>query len=250
MKYMKSMSGLVALWICAAGSVSAQVVSLNVVGYVNLVYSANDYLIGNPLYAGTNDLNHLFSYNIPDGSSIAKWDRTTHQFLAPSIYHEGTGWTINYDLSPSEGALFHPTATFTNTFTGQVPWSGDSPLILPPTLGDGLFLLSCTVPFNGATFYQVIGRAPMDGDSVTRLDPFSMTYTTTIFQSGEWNNGDPTLNVGEAAFFGLGRNTILPPSLDSLPPVPEPGIYALLSLGLAGFALQRRFRRKSNALDA
>jgi hypothetical protein len=246
---MKSLKWIVAfstLWICVTGYGQSQLYS-GVVGYVNIGYSVGDYLIGNPMYANTNDLAHLFSYDIPDGSSITKWDRSTHQFLTPSIYHAGSGWSINYDLNPSEGALFHPTAVMTNTFAGAVPWdlNTDRPAPQPPSLGNGLFLLSCTVPFNAATFFQVVGRAPRDGESVTRLDPFSMTYNTTTFHSGEWDNGAPTLNVGEAAFFGLGPNAQLFVP-DFLSPVPEPGTYALLSLGLAAFALQRRMRSRSN----
>jgi PEP-CTERM motif len=227
MKSLKLLVTISILCLNVTGSASAQPYSLNVVGYVNMPYSTADHLIGNPLYSTDNTISNLFQYNIPDGSTLTKWDR--------SIYHSDSGWSINYDLSPSEGALFHPTAAFTNTFTGEVPWSGDSPVIQPPTLGSGMFLLSCTIPFSAATFYQVVGRDPVEGESVTRLDSFSMTYYTTIYRSGEWDNGEPTLNIGEAGFFALGPNAITL--------VPEPATYALLTLGFAAFGLHRRFRR-------
>ncbi|MDB6125981.1 MAG: hypothetical protein JWQ71_4974 [Pedosphaera sp.] len=237
MKYLKLIIAVSFLWLNLTRPTSAQhnVYSSTVVGYINKGYSATDYLIGNPLYSTDNTINNLFQ-SVPDGSTLTKWDRTTHQFLPTSEFSSEKGWSINYDLSPTEGALFHPAAAMTNTFTGEVPF-GEGPIYQYPTLGDGLFLLSCSIPIANASFYQVIGRAPAEGESVTLLDSLSHNYYTTIFRSGDWDNGIPVLGIGEAGFFALGP--------DALTLVPEPATYVLLTLGLVAFNLHRRLRRRA-----
>jgi hypothetical protein len=56
----------------------------------------------------------------------------------------------------------------------------------------------------------------------------SQIYTTTTFQNGVWDNGVPTLNVGQAAFFNL-------------EPVPEPAVYNLFGASLLFAVTARKY---------
>lgn len=239
MNRLKIIIAICVLALSANNPLSAQPYSLNVVGYYNLGLSAGNHLIANQLYATNNSINTVLAA-APNGSTLAKWNSTTLQYQPTSVFNTETGWSINYDLNPGEGALFYTPTAFTNTFVGEVPYDfgNDTPIFTFPTPADGLFLLSCSVPLNGATFQQVIGRNPLEGESVTRLDSFSQNYLTTIYRSDGWDNGTPLLGLGEAGFFALGP--------DALTLVPEPGTYALLSLGLATLGLRYKFRSKSN----
>jgi hypothetical protein len=48
-----------------------------------------------------------------------------------------------------------------------------------------------------------------------------------MFEDGDWDNGTPTLNVGQSAFFNL-------------EPVPEPAVYNLVGAGLLLLATVRK----------
>ena len=99
--------------------------------------------------------------------------------------------------------------------------------------GTGRQLLSCYIPIAPATFYDVVGREPQSGESVTALDPASQTYTTTTYDDGVWNNGAPDLAIGQSAFFNL----------EGPYGVPEPAVGELAGVGLLGLAVVRRWRR-------
>ncbi|HEV2454197.1 MAG TPA: hypothetical protein VGY98_08050 [Verrucomicrobiae bacterium] len=101
----------------------------------------------------------------------------TGRFLPNSTYDTANGWSINYALTYGEGGMLITPAIFTNTFVGNV-LAGD-PGVNPPSqpfipalvTGNGLMFLSCTDPIGNATFYDVVGRNPQNGESVTMLDP-------------------------------------------------------------------------------
>jgi hypothetical protein len=142
--------------------------------------------------------------------------------------------------------LLHTPSDFINTFTGEVldfngsPYDGIQLHEPPPFAGpNGLYLFSSKAPaalsghvfdpINGplAVFQAIIGRDPQQGEQVTTLNPLTQIYTTTTFMNGAWNNGDPSLAVGQAAMFNIG-------------PVPEPSGVSLLALGLGMLSLARR----------
>jgi hypothetical protein len=132
--------------------------------------------------------------------------------------------------------LLNTPSQFLNTFTGTVE-NFDGSLLgdmfaQPPAFSgpNGVYFLSSKTPlvlsgdvFNPPTsssvFLGILGRAPNEGEQVTTLDALTQTYTTTTFINGAWNNGDPTLAIGEAAMINIG-------------PVPEPSPLALLAAGL------------------
>ena len=208
-----------------ATSAHCQTYSQNIVGYINqTLYTGNNYM-ANQLSNSNNTLNAIFAPGVvPEGTTFTEWNPATDQFLPNSVYDTTTGWSIDYTLTYGQGGLLDTPTTFVNTFVGSV-WSGfnlDSTFV-PPQVGSGTLLLSCWVPIGDATFYDVVGRNPLNSESVTFLDAATQTYTTTTFEDGIWSNGAPLLNVGEAAFFSL-EPVIMP--------VPEPATYGLLGVGL------------------
>jgi hypothetical protein len=82
----------------------------------------------------------------------------------------------------------------------------------------GTFFLSCGAPIDQAPFQQVVGRDPLDGESVRQWNAASQTESITTYQDGTWSNGAPAFAIGEAALFTL---------------VPEPGTLTLLGAAAA-----------------
>ena len=220
----------------------AQVYSQNIVGYINQPIYAGDNLIANQLGNGDNSLDTLFSQGIPEGATFAKWNASLAQYMPLSTYDSSTGWSINYDLTYGEGGLFYSPITFNNLFYGTVwpGFDGFHPFTPPVVTGTGRLLLSCVIPIGNASFYDVVGRDPVNGEYVLTLNPLTQTESTTTYNDGTWDNGDPTLAVGQAAFFGLGSQPHLTVTF-----VPEPSTYGLLATGLVTLAALRHKRRKN-----
>src|ERR1039457_2206695 len=223
--------------ICAlgfCGSVRAQVFTSNIVGYVNEPLYVGNNLIANQLGTGNDTLNNLFYYHIPEGTTFTLWNASLVQFMPLSTYDTNSGWSINYGLTYGEGGELNTPSPFTNTFAGTVwaGYGGVGPYHPPLVSGSGLMLLSCYIPI-GATFFDVVGRDPQNGESVTLLNALTQISTTTTFESGTWSNGDPLLNVGQSAFFNLEPATA---------PTPEPFASTLLGAGLLLLAAFRRIK--------
>lgn len=236
------MTSLLTLALAAGFCVSTtaqNVYSGNIVGYYNKPLFAGDNLIANQLSNSDDTLNTLFPAGIAEGSTFMKWNPVTLDFQPASVFSEQTGWSINYSLTYGEGGLFHTPMTFINTFVGGVwPWfeADDSPFSPPLVSGEGLFLLSCVVPLNSAAFDQVVGRSPMEGEWVTRLNASAQEWSTTTFRNEVWDNGEPLLGLGESAFFSLGPAG-LTPSI-----IPEAGTLGAMLLG--GFLLGWSYRSR------
>jgi len=218
----------------------SQVISLNVVGYYLRPLSPGDNLIANQLLAFDNSLNTVLSNSLPalpDGATFTKWSPATGQLLPLSTYNAATeAWSINYTLTGGEGGILHTPAGGTNIFVGGV----DSTIInvdtgaynWHPNYANGYYLISAPVPFSSASFQQVVGRDPLDGEWVKILNEGDQTYSVTTFHSGSgWDNGVPSLGLGQAAWFDLGP-------VD----VPEPGTASLLVFTALGLWLRGRKR--------
>lgn len=223
---------------------SAQVYSVNIVGFCNREYPAGDNLIANPLSFSNNTLNSIFIAGLPSGSTLSLWNTATARFLAPSIYTAGSGWSIDYSLSPGGGALLHLPTICTQTYVGEVLHIDSSEGILPvppPLRADGVYLLSTISPMDGG-FYELIGRGAREGESVYYRDLGSMAYVTTTYRAGGWDNGEPRVRIAESAFFNLGPVSAF--GLDSVA-IPEPSTSFLLVAFVFATVGAHRLRRLS-----
>ncbi len=230
---------------------TGQIISVNVVGYYNTPIAAGDNLIANQLDKnGTNTMNDTLnpSYGpaIPNGTTFTGWNAAAKTFWPVSTYNAATGWSINYNFNSfasGQGAILNSPSPWTNTFFGTViSYSNITPEfggpLWHPNYADGLYLLACPEPLSGPMdfmFANVVGRAPEDGEWVKLLNPATQTYTTTTFNlgAGTWDNGDPSLGVGQAAWFDLGGPTT----------VPEPFPLALFGSGAVLLLLGRKHRQ-------
>ena len=215
-------------------------------GYVNETFQPGNNWFGNPL---DNEANNLLSDIIPSaplGTTVSLWNSVSDSF-GPTATWNGTLWSAQLTLAPGTGALLDTPSPFTNAFVGEVLDLGGSvytdpgaPLKEPPPFGgpSGRYLFSSKAPlalsghvFNGtegeySVFESIIGRAPEQGDQVTTLNSLTQTTTTSTFSGGAWDV-DPTLGVGQAAFFTL---------------VPEPSAVALFLVGLVTIRVAGRQR--------
>jgi len=237
---MKVLPGVqVAMLCCFCLAAHGQVYSGNIVGYINLELYAGNNLVANQLASSDDTLNTIFQSGVPEGTTFTEWNASTQQYLPASVYDATTGWSINYSWGYGQGGLLNSPTTFTDTFLGTV-WPGydfNAPFVPPLVANNGAQLLACVLPI-AATYYDVMGRDPQNGDSVTTLDGPSQTSITTTFENGTWNNGTPLLTVGQAAIFDDSFNY----SADALP-APEPGGLELTGVGLLLLTFARKYRR-------
>jgi hypothetical protein len=202
------------------------VYSFNIYGHVNIPFYSGNTLFGNPLLSASSLLSVLLP-QAPEGTTVSIWDHVADAYTTTSEFHGGA-WSADFALIPGQGAKLLATQSFTNTFDGIVlAPNGDivtneAMFFVPPPLftgTPGTYLLSCKTPFGLVgqdVFTFVLGRGPNEGEVFTSLDSGTQLYRTTTFSAGVWDNGEPTLPFGAAAFFTI---------------VPEPSSLSLLILG-------------------
>lgn len=204
----------------------------NPVGYYNLNISPGDNLIANQLSASAdNTLDSVLPVGPLTGSTFTEWDPAANQLLPVSTYN-GSSWSIDYTFAPNGvGGVLNSPSSQTITIVGVVV-NMDSTYehyeFTPPAYGPGTYLLALAAPLAaGATFQQIVGRAPDMGESVRTLNAATQLYSTTTFDGSVWNNGTPSLAVGQAAYFNLIA-------------APEPTTLALAGFGTAALIIFRR----------
>jgi hypothetical protein len=111
---------LIATAALAVGVISSQaqpVYSANVVGYVNVVYPANQFVLAsNPLDDGTNTANSILAA-LPNKSSIQVWDGVSAFQLASKV---GGSFSPNFSIPVGKGFFVKSAANVTNTYVGNV----------------------------------------------------------------------------------------------------------------------------------
>lgn len=121
---------------------SAQVYSVNVVGYVNVDLEPGFNLVANPLNNTTgNDLNTIMPLgDTMIGTTVYRYDGTT--FAESTYLGSAAGWIPNADLAPGEGVFVSTTSAATVTFVGEVLQGPDSNM----SVAAGLSLVGSKVP--------------------------------------------------------------------------------------------------------
>jgi len=207
---MRTKTTLAAAAILAAGlaSTMANVVSLNVVGYVNTTIDGDGTynLLCNPLNntgAGGNNSTTLF--NLAHGAQavsaqILTWDVVAFDFdvLQPSF--DGATWTANVSLPPGKGFFYvNAGATFVNTFVGDVV---QGPYLNPIT-GDGSYnCIGSSAPIGGSFLNSIQGLVSSVSDQVLKWDKVAFDFDPTqpSYDGVSWSTA-LTIGVGEGLFY-------------------------------------------------
>lgn len=189
---------LVLAAVLAAGSavtgLAQTVYSINAVGYVNLTIPNGFSMIANPLNTTNNTLGSLFGANVPDFTTIYKWNGVAFQ---SATFLFGACDQPNFTLAPGEGCFINATAAFTNTFVGEVIQSPDAVTAITNALPAGFSIVSSKVPQEATLSALGLNSAMSDFDTVYRYSNVSGAYTSSTFLFGAWDN-DATVAVGEA----------------------------------------------------
>jgi hypothetical protein len=142
------------------GAQSGPIVSVNVVGYVNMSLPPGLSLIANPLYLPTNTVAALWPV-APDGAQVLKYVAETGGYDVSTYDALGGAWSNpDVEIPIGEGFFFRNTAseTIVQTFVGEVP-QGTLVVHLPA----GPSMKGALVPQAGSinTIHQIPG---LDGD--------------------------------------------------------------------------------------
>jgi hypothetical protein len=197
---MRTKTLLLTAALCAAGIATskAQVYSVNAVGYVNTSLKAGSNLISNPLdnkAANGNTVANLFA-SLPPGSQFFVFNGT--KFIGADVPDFGGGIegdAANLEVKPGNGLFVRVDAATTVTFVGEVP-SGPLSNVVPA----GFSIKASQVPQAGKISTD-LGYNAGDGDQVFIYDSATSKYTTSTFTFGAWDPSEPSLDVGQAAFF-------------------------------------------------
>jgi hypothetical protein len=172
---------------------SAQVYSVNAVGYINLSLPAGNklVLVANQLKNGDNALKTVIP-TAADGTLVYTYAQATGFATAGFEFGE---WSGNPSVAPGVGFFASSLLDQTITLVGEVPQN-----TLTTTLLSGLNLVSSQVPQAGGLTAN-LGYTPAEGDIVYQWNKDTQAYKAANgFEFGEWGAGDPDIAVGEGVF--------------------------------------------------
>jgi hypothetical protein len=182
---------------------SAQVFSVNAVGYINVTVPPGFTLIANQLNNGNNTLAEVIP-NAPDATIIYKWTGTGWNIAGFDEIVPGEGeWdTPNLTLAPGEGAWIRNTSDqpFTLTFVGEVPQGN-----LSNPFPQGFSIRSSEVPQAGLLSTD-LGFVPSGDSTIYQWRDGGWVirgYDEIEPGVGEWVQ-EPNVNVGEAFWLNSG----------------------------------------------
>jgi hypothetical protein len=187
-------------------SSTAQVYSVNAVGYVSVTLAPGEFkIICNPLNVVTNGTqNNTLDAILPGApnnvTKIYRFDPVTQSFPLSTHIHtkRSSGWSptgSTTTINPGEGFFVQSTAltNITLTFVGEVPQGN-----LNSTMQPGFQLLAAHIPVAGLA--QVDLKLPaINGDIVYLFR--SGAYTTHTRRTSSWTGGEPSVNVAEGFYF-------------------------------------------------
>jgi hypothetical protein len=189
------------LGIAGAVSSSAQVYSVNAVGYVNVVIPRGFSMIANPLKAADSKISALIP-TAPSGTTIYKFNATTGGYASSTFDDLDNAWLPdpNITLTPGEGAFINGAAAFTNTFVGEVLTGS-----LTNSMSAGFQIRSSQVPQEGRVD-TVLGFPPIAGAQIYQFNNATGGYVSATFDDldNAWLPAVPTVKVGESFWVKLG----------------------------------------------
>jgi hypothetical protein len=196
---MRTKTLLIAAVLGAAGlaSASAQVTSVNAVGYVNKDLSAGLNLISNPLSNGANGIGEVIP-TAPAGSVVFAWNGAGYDssefVVIPGVL---SGWQPEISVPVGDGFFFQSPEDTTITFVGEVLQGDDSNKDVPA----GLSIQGSTVPVAGTLTEH--GFPAGSGDVVfswngTGFDSSEFVVIPGVLEG--WQPSEPSLGVGDAVF--------------------------------------------------
>jgi hypothetical protein len=177
-----------ALALAGTATMSAQVYSVNAVGYVNVTFKKGFTLAANPLNATDNKVAALFA-SAPDGTVIYKFTAAGTYDINGKDFGEFE--KPNDTMVPGEGVFVLAPADFTVTFVGEVPQGA-----LKNSVPKGFSIKSSIVPQSGKLSTD-LGFPAADGDFVYLYR--NGAYAISGYDFGEWDS-EPTPAVAEAFF--------------------------------------------------
>jgi hypothetical protein len=188
------------LGIAGAVSSSAQVYSVNAVGYVNVVIPRGFSMIANPLKAADSKISALIP-TAPAGTTIYKFNAATGAYTSSSFDDLDNAWLPDptITLTPGEGAFINGSAQFTNTFVGEVSTGA-----LTNAMSAGFQIKSSQVPQEGR-IDTVLGFPPISGATIYQFNNATGGYVIASFDDldNAWLPAVPTIKVGEAFWVNL-----------------------------------------------
>ena len=181
-----------ALGLASLGA-SAQVYSVNAVGYINLSLPAGNklVLVANQLNNGDNKLATVIP-TAAEGTLVYTYAQASG-FSTDGF--EFGAWGANPAIGPGVGFFASSPTAATITLVGEVPQGTLSTALL-----SGLNLVSSQVPQAGKLEAD-LKYTPAEGDIVYQWDSATQSYKSANgYEFGSWGSGDPSIAVGEGFF--------------------------------------------------
>jgi hypothetical protein len=180
-------------------SASAEVYSVNVVGFVNVQLTNGFNLLCNPLKA-TNDTVAAIFPTLPNGSGLQQWVPAQQIFsTTPATFDTDVygGWDQpDLIIAPGEAFFINSAANTTITFVGEVRQGA----LATPLFGPGFAFVGSQVPQAGPVT-TALNLVPNNGDSIQQFipgaqgySPFPATYDTDVY--GGWDT-EPIIGIAE-----------------------------------------------------
>jgi hypothetical protein len=190
-------------------AVTAQVVSVNVVGFVNVSLPVGYTLLENPLDAGTNNTIAGLFPAPAGGTTIFKWNAVTHLYEGPFTYDADLGWdpptVTTTSLNPGEGFWIQSATAQQVTFVGEVKQG-----TLSTPLYAGYNMVGSQVPQKGLMATD-LKFAPQGGDVIYRYQnpppALGQVWQISSYDADlGWDPFEPTNNIAEAVFINRAVN--------------------------------------------
>jgi len=189
------------------------VVSVNAVGYVNVVIPTGFSMVANPLNGTTNTISSLFPV-APFTSTIYKWNGSSFD---PYFWIGTNSWYPDVTLAPGEGVFIYTPSKFTNTFVGEV-LTGNLQNPLPAGFSIKSSMIPVSTALVSSTNSTGTSSIPLsNGDTVYYFNNSTGSYDYYTWFQNQWlplslsstnSPSVPTPKVGEAFWFYKGSSNV------------------------------------------